>query len=178
VNMPRNIAGCLTLVVLNIARHAQTSTNGTLRGRILDPAGLGVSSARVLLTNSSTGAESTASSDAEGSYQFVRLTPGRYRLVVEKPGFRNAMREAVDVAVNEVTVADMRLILGESAEFITVAGEADVVQSQRVEIAGRVDERRVRELPLNGENFAKLVMLAPGSPAAARITHALAEHDL
>jgi carboxypeptidase family protein len=115
-----------------------------------------------------TGGEWNTLTDREGSYQFPRLTPGLYRLTVEKAGFRRIVRESVQIAVNEMAVPDVPLALGESVEFVTVEGEPDIVQSQRVEIAGRIDERRVRELPLNGKNFAKLVLLAPdvasGSP--------------
>jgi len=83
-------------------------------------------------------------------------------VTVEKTGFRKAVREGVEIALNETGVADISLALGDTAEFVTVVADTDIVQSQRVELGGRVDERRVRELPLNGENFAKLVLLAPG----------------
>jgi hypothetical protein len=129
---------------------------------VFDPSGLAVGAAKVALTNVVTGAASSTLSDSDGGYQFVRVAPGRHRLMVEKPGFRRAVRETIEVALNETTVADVHLVLGESVESVTVLGEPDIVQSQRVELAGRVDERRVRELPLNGENFAKLVLLAPG----------------
>ncbi len=140
----------------------QTPIHGSLRGRVLDPNGLGVPEAKLSLVNTVKGIEAVTFSDAEGAYQFARLAPSRYRLTVERVGFRRAVRESVEVAVNETGAADVSLVLGETAEQVMVVGDADIVQSQRVEIAGRVDERRVRELPLNGENFAKLVLLAPG----------------
>lgn len=141
---------------------AQTSIHGSLRGRVLDPNALGVSGAALTLSSVTMGSKWTTSSDADGNYQFARLAPGRYRLTAGKGGFRIAVRAAIEVALNETGVADLALTLGEAAESVTVTAEAGIVQSQRVEIGGRVDERRVRELPLNGENFAKLVLLAPG----------------
>jgi hypothetical protein len=104
----------------------------------------------------------TTLADANGEYLFPRLAPGAYRLTTEKGGFRKAVREGVEIGVNQSGVADVSMTLGEASELVTVTGNTEVVQSQRVEIAGYVDERRVRELPLNGENFAKLVLLAPG----------------
>jgi hypothetical protein len=149
-------------ILLSLTLYAQTSTHGSLRGRVVDPAGLAAPSAKVSVTNAVTGAEAVTLSGGDGVYQFARLIPGAYRLTVQKAGFRNAVWEAIEVALNETTVADVRLVLGEAVEFVSVAGDAEIVQSQRVELAGRVDERRVRDLPLNGENFAKLVQLAPG----------------
>jgi hypothetical protein len=152
----------LSVVAFAAALPAQTSIHGSLRGRILDPNGLGVPEAALTLSHSATGAEWKGSSDASGSYHFPRVAPGRYTLTAGKAGFRKAVREGVELAVNETGVADIAMALGDTAEFITVSADTEIVQSQRVELGGRVDERRVRELPLNGENFAKLVLLAPG----------------
>lgn len=101
-------------------------------------------------------------SNESGGYEFPRLRPGRYQITAEKQGFRKVVHNNLEIALNETTVADLKLVLGEPSEFVTVSGDGEIVQSQRVEIAGRVDERRVRELPLNGKNFARLVQLAPG----------------
>lgn len=147
---------------LAIACHAQTSIHGALRGRVIDPNGLGVPESVVTLTNTSTGAKLTTSSEGAGVFLFPRLQPGRYQASVERPGFRKSVVDDLVVAVNETTATDLQLAIGEVSEVVTVNGEPDIVQSQRVELAGRVDERRVRELPLNGENFARLVLLAPG----------------
>jgi hypothetical protein len=152
----------LTLAVSSSVTLAQTAIHGSLRGRVLDPSGLGVPNAVVTLSSVATGGESTGTSDGGGAYQFPRVTPGRYRLTAEKPGFRKTAIDGIDIALNQSGVADITLALGETAEFITVSGDTGIVQSQRVEIARRVDELRVRELPLNGENFARLVLLAPG----------------
>lgn len=141
---------------------AQTTIHGAVRGRVLDPNGLIVGGAVVTATRTASGAEWTITTNEDGVYHFPRLTPGEYRLRAVKPGFRQSVRDGLTVAVNETTTLDLALALGETTEVVTVIAEAGVVQSQRVEIAGRVDERRVRELPLNGENFARLILLAPG----------------
>lgn len=123
---------------------------------------MSVESAVVSAVRVASGAEWKVVTDAEGLYHFPRLTPGDYSLTVVKEGFRRSVREGLTVAVNETVQVDLALAIGETAEFVTVTAEADIVQTQGVEIAGRVDERRVRELPLNGGNFGKLVYLAPG----------------
>jgi len=151
-----------TLCLASIVAFAQTSIHGSLRGRALDPAGAGVPDASLILANTATGVAASTRTDASGEYQFARLIPGRYRITIEKTGFRKTVRESVEVALNGDSIADFALALGETSETITVSSDASIVQSQRVDISGRVDERRVRELPLNGENFGKLVLLVPG----------------
>lgn len=141
---------------------AQVSINGGLRGRVVDPSDATVAGAKVTLVNSGTGISQETISDAGGAYNFGRLAPGRYSATVGKSGFRKAVRENVDVAVNEFAVADFALTLGETSETISVEARAALIQSQSSEISGLVYERRVKELPLNGRNFQKLVLLAPG----------------
>jgi hypothetical protein len=142
--------------------YTQTATRGSLTGRILDPKGLPVEQAVVRVANQVTGTTGSTLTDAEGRYTHSYLIPGKYEVTVQKPGFQMAVLKDVGVNLNETGVADVALRLGQTTEAIYVADAVDIVQSQRVEIAGRVDERRVRELPLNGENFARLVSLAPG----------------
>lgn len=145
----------------------QVSTSGALTGRVHDPNGLWVASANVAAKRIDTGATTSTVTDGNGSYTFSRLTPGRYELTVERAGFQKAVLENITVTLSETAVADITLRIGQTSEVVVVTEAPDIVQSQRVEIAGRVDERRVRELPLNGENFAKLVLLAPGVASGA-----------
>jgi len=152
----------LYLASLALPLFAQTSVHGSLRGVITDSQGLGIASASLKLANAVTARSVETTTDQEGNYQFSRLTPGRYNLIVDKPGFVTSARESIEIALNEVQTLGLTLAVGLASETVTVRDEPGIVQTQRVEIAGRVDERRVRELPLNGENFGKLINLAPG----------------
>jgi Carboxypeptidase regulatory-like domain len=140
----------------------QVSINGSLRGRVNDPGDASIAGASVKLTNTATATTQTTVSDSNGDYQFARIAPGIYRLTVEKEGFKRAQRENIVIAVNENAVADVKLAVGAVNETITIEAGASVIQAQSVELSGLVDERRVKELPLNGRNFIKLMQLAPG----------------
>jgi hypothetical protein len=156
-----HIFSCLSIAVLAAASaFCQTSVSGALRGRITDSQGLAIDSATIFAEAGPD--KHAAQSGKDGEYYFARLRPGKYLVRVEKLGFRSALQERVEIAVNETLSLLFTLSVGQVQETITVSESASVVQADRVEIGGRVDERRVRELPLNGENFAKLVQLAPG----------------
>jgi len=141
---------------------AQTSINGSLRGRVTDTNGAAVAGARVTLTNVGANTSQTATTDGDGSYIFARVVPSGYSIVAEKTGFKQVRRGNLVIAVNEAAVADITLEIGSVSETISIEAGAAIVQSQSVEISGLVNERRVKELPLNGRNFIKLVQLAPG----------------
>jgi hypothetical protein len=154
------IALLLCLAALPAA--AQVSINGSLRGRVSDPNDAAVAGAALTLTNAATATAQQAVSDERGDYQFARVAPGVYTLTAEKESFKRAQRENVVVAVNENAVADVTLSVGAVSETVNIEAGAGVVQSQSVDLSGYVNERRVKELPLNGRNFIKLVQLAPG----------------
>jgi hypothetical protein len=147
---------------LNLNAPAQTSVNGSLRGRITDTKGAAVAGAAITLTNTANNVRQTATAGEDGSYIFARVVPGSYSIVAEKTGFKQTRRGDLAIAVNEAAVADMTLEVGSVNETITVQAGTSIIQSQSVEISGLVNERRVKELPLNGRNFIKLVQLAPG----------------
>lgn len=133
----------------------------------MDSQGLVVSRAEVRIEAAESGISLRAETDDQGIYQFARLKPARYEITLEKSGFQTISRSGIEVAVNETTWLESEMTVGQVQETVTVKEAASVVQTDRVEIGGRVDERRVRELPLNGENFEKLVLLAPGVASAS-----------
>ncbi|MCU1325674.1 MAG: TonB-dependent receptor plug [Bryobacterales bacterium] len=149
----------LTLTAL---LQAQVPLSGTLRGHVLDPQGLPVEKAKLSLVSKGGRVATETDSGPAGAFEFSRTIPGHYTLSVMKVGFGTSVLDDVEVALNETTTVDLALRLGQTSETVTVTEGAHIVETDRSSIFGRVDERRVRELPLNGENFAKLVLLAPG----------------
>lgn len=141
---------------------AQTSINGSLRGRVIDSNGAVVADATVSLTNTATNIRQTTTTDEDGLYTFARVVPGNYSVVAEKTGFKQTQRSNLAIAVNEAATADLALEVGAVSETVMVEAGSVIVQSQSVEVSGFVSERRVKDLPLNGRNFIKLVQLAPG----------------
>jgi hypothetical protein len=136
---------------------------GTLAGRVLDPSRAPVPDAAVTVVDVATNARLATSTDADGAFRFTRVTPGQYRLAIEKPGFRQHLRDSVAVAVNEQVLVDAVLEIGSVEERVTVDERSPLVQAKSAEVSGLVDQKRVRELPLNGGNFQRLALLAPGA---------------
>jgi hypothetical protein len=55
------------------------------------------------------------------------------------------------------------LEIGAIEDTVTVEGGRPIVQAKSAEVSGLIDEKRVRALPLNGGNFQRLSLLAPGA---------------
>src|SRR3984957_14772435 len=64
------------------------STSGTVLGTVRESSGAVVPGAMVNLTNTGTNAKHSTVTGDTGTYQFVNLEVGSYKLTVEAPGFR------------------------------------------------------------------------------------------
>src|SRR5208282_5865898 len=78
------LAGFALLVSATAWGQASTS----LRGTITDPSGSAVAGATVVLANTESKTERTATTGEQGGYQFLFVPPGTYSLTVTATGFR------------------------------------------------------------------------------------------
>jgi hypothetical protein len=153
----------LLLLTLSFAAFAQSEAGGaTLNGTVSDPSGAAVSGAKVTIANRETGlTRETVTSDT-GLYSFVRLPVGNYDLNVEMQGFKKARKEAIELAVGAVLTFDVHLEVGAATESITVTSEVPIVETSRSQTSTAVNDRAVRDLPINGRNFLDFTVLTPG----------------
>ncbi|HEU0186232.1 MAG TPA: TonB-dependent receptor [Blastocatellia bacterium] len=156
------VAIALGLLALCSPITAQTTITGSLAGQVLDPSGAAIPDAQVQLQSRNTGRRLTTNTDGQGKYVFSRLEPGSYQLQVEKSGFQTATIEEIPLSINQSIVANIPLSVGTSTASVTVQARPEAVQSQTAEVSLLVDDRRLKDLPLNGKNYQRLVYLAPG----------------
>ena len=146
--------------------HAATTeaqvTTGTITGTVRDPQGAAVPSAAVTITETNKGTSSTYTTAADGSFVAPFLIPGSYEVAIELTGFRKYVHRGVVLQVNQRARVDATLELGGMTEATEVVGLAPLTRTDSAEMGEVIEERAVRELPLNGRNFATLVYLAPG----------------
>ena len=139
--------------------HAQVA--GELRGRIVDVTGASVVGAHVTLTQAATGIRQTATSSADGLYDFPQLVSGTYNLHVERAGFATYDRNGITIATGGTVGLDATLAASGS-DAVTVSADAPLLQSQTSNIATTIASGTVQALPLNTRNFIQLAQLAPG----------------
>jgi hypothetical protein len=140
---------------------AQFETSSVL-GTVKDRSDSVVAGAVVKLTNLETNISSSKETEENGTYEFVNVRPGRYKVSAEKPGFATA--EAPDVQVN-VTArqrVDLILTVGQVTETVQVTAEVALVESDSSQRGQVVEHKKIVELPLNGRNYADLALLSTG----------------
>ncbi len=135
---------------------------GSVVGTITDSSGSAVPQANVAIVNTGTADRRAAQADEEGSYRFVNLIPGTYKVEVERSGFRRHAVDNVIVAVESTVRVDVALQVGEVTQILEVSSQAPLLQTETGSLSQVVSARAVQELPLNGRNVLNLVALSPG----------------
>src|SRR5262249_39827879 len=144
---------CLALI--NRPLLAQ-STYGSIAGTVTDPSGGAIVGAQVTLTNLGTAEKRMQPTGSDGLYSFVNLFPGRYKIEVEKTGFKRVTRPEVVVEVNQSVRIDATLQVGDVTQVVEVSGETPLLQSETTSLGQVVEQRKTNELPLNGRNIFNL----------------------
>src|SRR5258706_711587 len=141
------------------------STYGTVDGTVTDPSGAALPDAKVTLTNTGPQEKHTQVTGGQGSYQFVNVIPGQYRLDIEKSGFKHFGRTNVVVQVQQDTHIDAALTVGQVSEVVEVTAQTPLLQAETSSLGQVVDERKANELPLNGRNIFNLITISPAAIA-------------
>ena len=140
-------------------------TTGTILGTVRDQQGAAVPAATVTIREQGKGTSQTVTTDAQGAYNAPFLIPGTYEVGVEITGFRKYIQRGVVLQVNQRARVDVTLEVGGLTESTEVVALAPLTRTDSAEMGEVIEERAVRELPLNGRNFATLVYLVPGVTA-------------
>jgi hypothetical protein len=151
----------LLLVILTaFGLHAQTSQ---ITGRITDPSGAVIPSAEVVAVNLDTGVRLPTQTNPDGYYTVSRLAPGRYDLIAQHAGFRQAARSGILLQVDQTVRVDFALSVGEVAERVEITGETQLIESETSNLGQVINNKSIVEMPLNGRNAWDLSKLAGGA---------------
>ena len=165
--LPRRMYAMLAVFALTIvgfppARAAAQVSTGSIAGTVLDSTGQLVPGAQVTIRNVNRNTSTTFVTDQNGAYTALFLVPGTYEVQVTLQGFKSWVRSDLVLQVNDRLRIDASLEVGGIEEKTTVMASSPVVRTDTSEVGTVIEETAIKELPLNGRNFATLVYLVPG----------------
>lgn len=140
---------------------AQTSTSA-ISGTVTDTSGAVIPNALVTVVNDATGVTSTQPTNQAGVYSFPSLAIGQYTVKVELKGFKTVRKTGNILSIGVPIDIPVTLEIGETAEVVTVASAAELLQTTDASIGNVVTQQEITELPLNGRNPLALLVLEPG----------------
>lgn len=140
---------------------AQT-TSTSIVGTVIDPSGAAVVGAKVIATQTRTGAKREDMTTSTGDYSFPLLDIGEYSVSVESAGFKTAARTSLQLRINEKLRVDFTMQVGQVSEKIEVTGAASTLKTDESSIGDVIEQKRIVELPINGRNVGNLAVLQAG----------------
>jgi hypothetical protein len=133
----------------------------SLQGIIEDASGARIASAAITITDPSRGFRMQAVTDAQGSFNFAMLPPGRYDVSASAPGMATRTSRDVELLVGGVSVVQLRLAPVAPTQTVTVRATPVAVETQSGEVSNVVTQSAIEGLPLNGRRFTDLALLSP-----------------
>jgi hypothetical protein len=154
----------MAFCVLNVLpAWAQHGSTGTVSVTVLDPTGSVVQGAQLLLIDSGTNSAIKAETQNAGTYSFVNLSLGTYKLSISKSGFKTQKFDSVVVESTKTTDVKVTLSVGTTDEVVTVtASEVPLVETTSSAISSVINLKQIENLPITGRDLTAMTQLVPG----------------
>jgi Carboxypeptidase regulatory-like domain len=158
---PYRIFAALSLVIALAAR-AQI-VGGTISGTVHDVSGASVAGATVTVRQTETGAARILTTDSEGRFIAPSVPVGPYTVSVADESFESQQQNGLTLAVGQSLQVNFVLGLATVQQQVLVDAAESSVNTTTQQSSGLVDERQVKELPLNGRSYDELITLNPAT---------------
>ena len=142
---------------------AQSGNQGTVIVTAQDDSGAMIPGANLELVEIRSNSIRKAQTGENGSYTFVNLNIGVYRLSVSRTGYQTKIYDAVLVESSATNTVVASLPVGAVTETVRVTGEETaVLQTSSTEIGTVINTTEIENLPIQGRSIASLTQLVAG----------------
>jgi hypothetical protein len=143
------------LLGLAAAGLALAGTTGKLTGKVTDSEGNLLPGVSISITSpAQIGGAKTATTEADGGFDFPLLAPGPYAVVAELDGFAPQTVQDVQVRLDGTTRLDIEMAPARVNESIVVTSEAPVVDPDQVELSTTFTQEYLENAAIGSANRA------------------------
>ncbi|MFZ0274447.1 MAG: carboxypeptidase regulatory-like domain-containing protein [Acidobacteriaceae bacterium] len=136
---------------------------GTIAGAVQDATGAALPGATVTVRQLETGATRTLTTGSDGRFYAPSVPVGNYAVSVRRDGFQANEQSGISLAIGQSVQLSFVLGVERVKQEIVVGAQPASVNTTTQQIAGLIDERQVKELPLNGRSYDELLTLNPAT---------------
>jgi hypothetical protein len=136
---------------------------GTISGTVKDTTGAALSGATVTVRQIETGATRTLTTGSDGRFYAPSVPVGDYSISVALASFETEHRGGISLTVAQSLQLAFVLSVEKVQQEVVVNAEPVSVNTTTQQTSGLIDERQVKELPLNGRSYDELLTLNPAT---------------
>jgi hypothetical protein len=150
-------------VLLFLSSGVAAQFKAGIQGTVTDTAGGLIPAAKITLTNTETNKVQETTSSDEGFYRVSGLAPGKYKLAVEKAGYKQKVFDNVAVSAEAVQGIDVALDPGDVSATVTITQETgQTLETENANVDKAISNQEVKALPQFGRDPYELLRLTPG----------------
>ncbi len=153
----------VVLLVSGIPIARAQIVGGTISGAVHDSTGASLSGATVTVKQIETGATRNLTTDSDGRFYAPSVPVGVYSVSVKLEGFATEERSGISLTVAQTLQLNFVLGIAQVQQQVEVDAAPASVNITTQQTAGLIDEREVKELPLNGRSYDELLTLNPAT---------------
>jgi hypothetical protein len=136
---------------------------GSFSGTVTDVSGRALPSAHVTVRENARGIERDTVSNSVGTYSIPQLPVGTYSVTFAHEGFEQREFAAVVQTVGQTRTLNAMLTAAGVSQQIDVSSAPVPLNQSSDALGAEIERKQIRELPLNGRNWATLTALVPGA---------------
>jgi hypothetical protein len=159
----------ILLFVISLSVCAQTYT-GSIRGRVVDGANLGIAGAHVTAIEVNTNTTQKTATTGSGDFLVSFLKAGTYEIRIDAAGFKEQLETGIHLELNQSLSLAVQLQIGTTADRVDVSADATQINEVSSEIGHVIDSQRLLDLPLlNGGGRSPLLLakIVPGATSTS-----------
>ncbi len=156
------LAAAVTMIAPRAA-WGQATSAGTITGSVVDSSNAIVPNATVTITQTTTGAVRTTTTDSEGRYVFADVDPGTYDLRISKQGFSSTVISHQVVQIGLQLTENVKLQVGSVSTTVTVTETPGAeLQTMTPTVGTTLSGAVIMNLPNTTRDASTLAVLQPG----------------
>ncbi|MCI0391271.1 MAG: TonB-dependent receptor [Acidobacteria bacterium] len=102
--------------------------------------------------------------NTDGDWEARFLSPGIYRLVFEKQGFKKLTRDGIVVTTAEMGTVNVQMEVGTVDQTVEITANAEMISSSAT-VVRTLDRKELEGLPTSSRNFTQLLVIEQGVSA-------------
>lgn len=140
---------------------AQAAETGAVRGQVLDEQGSPIPGTTIIITGVDVAGERTVTTDSNGEFRMLSLSPGPKTVTVKKEGFAPT-RYTVIIRLDETAFVPVTLrMAGQAGEEIVIEETMPVVDTTRTAVSTQITTELLNNVP-TGRSYQSAVNMVAG----------------